>query len=55
LPFAIAFAKEGADIVIAYFNEHKDANDTKQEVERYDRRCILIGGDVGNKAFCKVL
>lgn len=50
---AIAFAKEGADIVIAYFNEHKDANDTKQEVERCGRRCILIDGDVGNEAFCK--
>ncbi len=50
---AIAFAKEGADIVIAYFNEHKDANETKQEVERCGRRCILIDGDVGNEAFCK--
>jgi NAD(P)-dependent dehydrogenase (short-subunit alcohol dehydrogenase family) len=50
---AIAFAKEGADIVIAYFNEHKDANDTKQEVERCGRKCILIDGDVGNESFCK--
>jgi NAD(P)-dependent dehydrogenase (short-subunit alcohol dehydrogenase family) len=50
---AIAFAKEGADIVVAYLNEHKDANDTKQEVERCGRRCLLIDGDVGSEAFCK--
>lgn len=50
---AIAFAKEGADIVIAYFNEHKDAKDTKHEIESCGRKCILIDGDVGNESFCK--
>ena len=40
------FAKEGADIVISYLNEHEDASYTKQIVESYGRRCILIPGDL---------
>ena len=43
---SILFAKEGADIVISYFNEHEDANKTKQIIESYGRRCILIPGDL---------
>lgn len=49
---AIAFAKEGADIVIAYLNEHGDANDTKREVEQCGRKCLLVAGDVGDEKFC---
>ena len=49
---AVAFAKEGADIVIAYLNEDGDANDTKNEIERCGRRCLLVGGDVGDDKFC---
>ncbi|MEP6605736.1 MAG: SDR family NAD(P)-dependent oxidoreductase, partial [Nitrosospira sp.] len=47
---AIAFAKEGADIVIAYLNEHSDAHETKQKIEQCGRKCELIDGDVGNQA-----
>ena len=43
---SVLFAKEGADIVISYLNEHKDANYTKQIVESCGRRCILIPGDL---------
>ena len=43
---SVLFAKEGADIVISYLNEHEDANYTKQIVESYGRRCILIPGDL---------
>ncbi|SEO39251.1 SDR family oxidoreductase [Nitrosovibrio sp. Nv6] len=50
---AVAFAKEGADIVVAYFNEHEDANDTKDEIEQCGRKCLLIAGDVGDEKFCK--
>jgi NAD(P)-dependent dehydrogenase (short-subunit alcohol dehydrogenase family) len=50
---AIAYAKEEADIAIVYYNEHKDARKTKQEVERQNRRCILIPGDIGEEEFCK--
>lgn len=50
---AVAFAKEGADIVIVYFNEHSDAEETKQAVEGKGRRCTLIAGDIGNENFCQ--
>ena len=43
---SVLFAKEGADIVISYLNEHEDANYTKQIVESCGRRCILIPGDL---------
>lgn len=50
---AIAYAKEGSDIAIVYFNEHQDAEETKEAVIKYGRRCILIPGDIKNSAFCK--
>lgn len=50
---AIAFAKEGADVAIAYLNEHEDANKTKELIEQEGRKCILIAGDVGNESFCR--
>ncbi|WP_346238108.1 SDR family oxidoreductase [Niabella insulamsoli] len=50
---ALLFAKEGADICIAYLSEQKDANDTKAEVEAFGRSCYLIKGDLGKEAHCK--
>ncbi len=50
---AIYFAKEGADVVVIYLNEDKDAQETKRLVEQEGRRCILISGDVGDDQFCK--
>lgn len=50
---AIAFAKEGADVAIVYLDEHQDAKDTKAMVEKYNRRCITIAGDVGQESFCQ--
>lgn len=50
----IAFAKEGANIVIAYLNERKDAFETKEWVERYGGNCMLIEVDLSipeNSAF----
>lgn len=49
---SIAYAKEGADIVIVYFNEHEDAQVTKKRVEELGRRCLVIAGDIGEEAFC---
>lgn len=49
---AVAFAKEGADITIAYLDEHEDAALTKEEIEKCGRKCILIAGDVGDEKFC---
>ncbi|MBW5446435.1 SDR family oxidoreductase [Cohnella sp. CFH 77786] len=50
---AVAFAKEGADVSIVYLNEHSDAEETKQAVERKGRRCLCIAGDVGEEDFCR--
>ena len=46
------FAREGADIALAYLDEHEDAEETKQAVEREGRRCILLSGDVADPEFC---
>lgn len=48
---SVLFAKEGADIVIVYLNEHEDANYTKQLVESYGRRCLLLAGDLRDETF----
>lgn len=50
---AIFFAREGADVAIAYLNEHNDAKETKQLVEKEGRKCITLAGDVGDEEFCK--
>lgn len=50
---AILFAREGADVAIAYLNEHNDANEAKKLVEIEGRRCILIAGDIGSEQFCQ--
>jgi NAD(P)-dependent dehydrogenase (short-subunit alcohol dehydrogenase family) len=49
---AVAYAREGADVAIAYFDEHADAEETKRLVEQEGRRCVMIAGDVGEEAFC---
>jgi NAD(P)-dependent dehydrogenase (short-subunit alcohol dehydrogenase family) len=49
---AVLFAREGADIAIAYLNEHDDAEETKKAVEKEGRRCIAISGDVADPEFC---
>ncbi|ACX67138.1 NAD(P)-dependent dehydrogenase, short-chain alcohol dehydrogenase family [Paenibacillus sp. cl141a] len=50
---AVYYAKEGADVSIVYLNEHKDAEETKRQVEQEGRKCLLIAGDVGDDAFCR--
>lgn len=50
---SLAFAKEGADICIIYFNEHEDARITKCYVEEQGSRCLLISGDIRDESFCK--
>ena len=49
---AVLFAKEGADIAIAYLNEHADALDTQKAIESYGRKCILIPGDLSYENKC---
>jgi NAD(P)-dependent dehydrogenase (short-subunit alcohol dehydrogenase family) len=50
---AVLFAREGADIAVAYLNEHGDAEQTKTAVENEGRRCIVLAGDVADAKFCK--
>jgi NAD(P)-dependent dehydrogenase (short-subunit alcohol dehydrogenase family) len=52
---AIAFAKEGADIAIAFLNEEEDAAETKTMVEAEGVRCIAVAGDIGDKQYCESL
>lgn len=50
---AIAFAKEGADVAIAYLDEHEDAEDTRRAVEEAGRRAVLLPGDLVDPAHCR--
>jgi NAD(P)-dependent dehydrogenase (short-subunit alcohol dehydrogenase family) len=50
---AVAMAREGAKIAVAYLDEHKDANETREAVRREGSRCLLIPGDVGDETFCE--
>ena len=52
---AIAFAKEGAKVVISYLNEQADAEQTKSCVESYGGTCALMMGDLRSEVFCKQL
>lgn len=50
---AIAFAKEGANVLIAYFDEHEDARETQRYIEAEGREGVILGGDVGEAEFCR--
>jgi NAD(P)-dependent dehydrogenase (short-subunit alcohol dehydrogenase family) len=52
---AIAFAREGADVLIAYLNEHEDAKATAKYVEEAGRTCVLVAGDLSDRAHCKTI
>jgi NAD(P)-dependent dehydrogenase (short-subunit alcohol dehydrogenase family) len=49
---AIAFAKEGADLVIAYLDEHQDAAETKQIINNLGRQCLPIALDLRQEENC---
>ena len=50
---ALAFAREGADVVISYLDEHPDAEETVRVVEASGRRCVAVPGDIGEEAHCQ--
>jgi NAD(P)-dependent dehydrogenase (short-subunit alcohol dehydrogenase family) len=52
---AIAFAREGADVLISYLNEDEDAQDTKRWVEKAGRKAVLVPGDVADPAHCRAI
>src|SRR4051794_14769228 len=52
---ALAFAREGADVVVSYLDEEQDAAETKRVVEASGRRAILMPGDIGDEAHCRAI
>jgi NAD(P)-dependent dehydrogenase (short-subunit alcohol dehydrogenase family) len=50
---AIAYAREGADVLIAYLNEHEDARETQRLVEDAGRKAVLVPGDVQHADHCR--
>jgi NAD(P)-dependent dehydrogenase (short-subunit alcohol dehydrogenase family) len=50
---AVLYAREGANVALAYLNEDEDAAETKRAVEAECRRCITLAGDVANPKFCE--
>nr|BFD86770.1 SDR family oxidoreductase [Streptomyces sp. Xyl84] len=50
---AIAYAREGADVLISYLDEHEDARETERWVREAGRRCVLVPGDVADPAHCR--
>jgi NAD(P)-dependent dehydrogenase (short-subunit alcohol dehydrogenase family) len=52
---AIAFAREGADVLISYLDdmEDEDANDTASYVEKAGQKCVIVKGDITSEAHCQ--
>lgn len=50
---AVAFAKEGADLLVCYLDEHEDAQETQRLVEEEGRNCELLAGDLGEESHCE--
>ncbi|QDV37744.1 glucose 1-dehydrogenase [Tautonia plasticadhaerens] len=52
---ALAFAREGADILISYLSEESDAEETARAVEAAGRTCLRLAGDIADEAHCKAI
>ena len=52
---AIAYAREGADVLISYLSEHEDAADTARHVEEAGRRVCLLAGDLASPDHCRAV
>ena len=52
---AIAFAREGADVLISYLNEEEDARDTAAWVEKAGRKAVLVPGDIQSAEHCRAI
>jgi len=50
---ALAFAREGADVLVSYWNEHEDARETQKLVEAAGRRAVLVPGDLAEESQCR--
>ena len=52
---AIAFAREGANILISYLEEHPDARETAKWIEQAGKRAVVVAGDVSQEEHCQAL
>ena len=52
---ALAYAREGADVLIAYLNEHGDAKETARLVEEAGRKAVLMAGDLADPVHCRAI
>jgi NAD(P)-dependent dehydrogenase (short-subunit alcohol dehydrogenase family) len=52
---ALAFAREGADVLIAYYDEHDDARETAKLIESAGRKAVLVPGDIKDPAHCRAI
>ena len=52
---AIAYAREGADILIAYLSENEDAGEVKDLIEKEGRKAVLVSGDLQNPNHCRAV
>jgi NAD(P)-dependent dehydrogenase (short-subunit alcohol dehydrogenase family) len=52
---ALAFAREGADVLIAYLDEHEDAQETARLVEEAGRRAVLMPGELADPGHCRAI
>jgi len=52
---SVAFAKEGADVAVAYLSEHPDAERTRACIEAEGRRCLLLAGDLADPEHCEAV
>jgi NAD(P)-dependent dehydrogenase (short-subunit alcohol dehydrogenase family) len=52
---AIAFAREGADVLISYLNEHEDARETARLVEAAGRKAVTVAGDLAEPSHCRAI
>ncbi|MEU5313937.1 SDR family oxidoreductase [Streptomyces sp. NPDC021562] len=50
---AIAYAREGADVLLSYLDEHEDAEETARWVRDAGRTCVLVSGDLADPAHCR--
>jgi NAD(P)-dependent dehydrogenase (short-subunit alcohol dehydrogenase family) len=52
---AIAYAREGADVLVSYLNEHQDAKETERWVKQAGRQAVLVPGDVQSPEHCRAI
>lgn len=52
---ALAFAREGADVLISYLNEESDAEETARVVREAGRKAVAVPGDIGDEGHCQRL